>query len=153
MTEPPDETWHPSGRERKADTKSSVKNRKATKKILIFDDDELVLDSLTILLKKHHYDVVTSLNGFEALEMLDEEPFDMIIGDIKMPGISGVETIKALKETGRIESNREIPVIFMTGYADHDAEKAAKRFKLLAFLHKPFDDSQVLHLLKIHLGE
>jgi len=122
------------------------------KKILVVDDDELVLDSLTILLKKNHYDIVTAINGFEALEILDEEEFDLILCDVKMPGINGVETIRSLKETGLVLKNRDLPVIFMTGYADHDAEKNAKKLKLLGFLHKPFDDGQILQLLKIHLG-
>ncbi|MDA9101052.1 response regulator [Omnitrophica bacterium] len=128
------------------------KTLKKRKRILIIDDDELVVDSLTILLKKHHYHIETALNGFEALELLDEETFDLVMADIKMPGINGVETVRALRETGRLAGNREIPVVFMTGYTDHDLEKQAKKSKYLAFLYKPFDDTQILQILKKQLG-
>lgn len=124
----------------------------AKPKVLILDDDELVRDSLRILIKNYGYDIRAAANGFEALELLDEEPFALLICDIRMPGINGIETVKAMRETSRLDVNRTLPVIFITGYCDDRLEREARSLGHLAYLTKPFDDTQIWHLLKVHLG-
>ncbi|MBD3245957.1 MAG: response regulator, partial [Candidatus Omnitrophica bacterium] len=67
-----------------------------SKKILIIDDEELIVRSLARLLQKNGYTVFVAKRGEDALVMAEEEEFDLIIADIRMPGMNGVETIKQL---------------------------------------------------------
>ena len=69
------------------------------KKILLIDDEELIIKSLKKLLEKDGFTVFIAKNGQDALSLSDKETFDVIIADIRMPGINGVETIKSLNET------------------------------------------------------
>ncbi|MCK5055161.1 MAG: response regulator, partial [Candidatus Aminicenantes bacterium] len=89
---------------------------------------------LTIVLKKAGYDVTSSENGYIALDKLAKENFDLIISDIKMPGIHGIELLKRIKAT-----HPEIPVIMITAYAS--ANDAVEAMKLGAedYITKPFN--------------
>ena len=117
------------------------------------------LDALPAKLKKRLEASWAGTFYREVFVRLDESPFaGLYSAEASRPNIPinvlvGLETLKALQETGHILKNRELPVIFMTGYADPECEKKASKMKLLGYLHKPFDDSQILHLLKIHLGQ
>ena len=91
-------------------------------------------------------------DGAEALRLFAREPVQLVLLDHRMPGISGLKTIKALRTTGGLDANRRVPVIFMTDASDRRLGKETKNLKLLSHLSKPFRASQILHLLKIHLG-
>jgi DNA-binding NtrC family response regulator len=103
-------------------------------KVLIVDDDSSIRNMLTIVLKKAGYDVTSSENGYIALDKLAKENFDLIISDIKMPGIHGIELLKRIKAT-----HPEIPVIMITAYAS--ANDAVEAMKLGAedYITKPFN--------------
>src|SRR3989338_7499067 len=92
-----------------------------SKKILIVDDDALVLKSLQNLLKKQGYDVVGVSSGKEAKEKLAQTSFDLIITDIRMPGQDGISFVKEMREIVHSENENKIPFIFITGYASEDA--------------------------------
>lgn len=103
-------------------------------RVLIVDDDSSIRNMLAIVLKKAGYEVVTSENGYAALDNLKKESFDLIISDIKMPGINGIELLKKIKTI-----NAEIPVIMITAYAS--ANDAVEAMKLGAedYITKPFN--------------
>jgi len=103
-------------------------------KVLIVDDDSSIRNMLTIVLKKAGYDVTSSENGYIALDKLAKENFDLIISDIKMPGINGIELLKRIKA-----AHPEIPVIMITAYAS--ANDAVEAMKLGAedYITKPFN--------------
>ncbi|MCX7661476.1 MAG: response regulator [Candidatus Omnitrophica bacterium] len=117
------------------------------KNILVIDDDGLVAKSLCNLLKKSDYSAEALGDGFEALEAIANTHFDLIIVDIKMPGIDGVETAKRIKELLKRKNRPDIPVIFITGYSEL-SEKAKSLGKV--FL-KPFDNEEILKTVKEHL--
>ncbi|MCP4147769.1 MAG: sigma-54-dependent Fis family transcriptional regulator [bacterium] len=103
-------------------------------KILIIDDDPSIRNMLAIVLKRSGYTVTVADNGMAALERLKKELFDLIISDIKMPNISGIELLKKIKSI-----NKEIPVIMITAYAS--ANDAVEAMKLGAedYVTKPFN--------------
>jgi two-component system response regulator PilR (NtrC family) len=102
-------------------------------KILVVDDEQSLRDFLAIMLKKEGHDVVTAINGTDALKAAHAEIFDLVISDVKMPGVDGIGVLKAIKEI-----SPETVVIMVTAYAT--AETAVEAMKLGAsdYIIKPF---------------
>lgn len=103
-------------------------------KILIIDDDPSIRNMLSIVLKKQGYEVSAAHNGENAMDFLKKGAFDLVISDIKMPDISGIELLKKIKTL-----NSGIPVIMITAYAS--ANDAVEAMKLGAedYITKPFN--------------
>lgn len=103
-------------------------------KILVIDDDPSIRNMLAIVLKKNGYDATCTESGKSALEKLKKETFELIISDIKMPDITGIDLLKKIKTI-----NPEIPVILITAFAS--ANDAVEAMKLGAedYVTKPFN--------------
>ncbi|MCU0286261.1 MAG: sigma-54 dependent transcriptional regulator [Acidobacteria bacterium] len=103
-------------------------------KILVIDDDPSIRNMLAIVLKKSGYDVTCTESGKTSLEKLKKENFDLIISDIKMPDINGIDLLKKIKSI-----TPEIPVIMITAFAS--ANDAVEAMKLGAedYVTKPFN--------------
>lgn len=91
-------------------------------RILIVDDEQSMREMLRIVLRRDGYDVVSAENGKEALDFLRREPVDLLLSDIRMPDLSGVEVLRAAKEM-----NRDIVAFMMTAYASTDTAVEAMR--------------------------
>jgi two-component system response regulator PilR (NtrC family) len=102
-------------------------------KILIVDDEQSMRDFLAIMLKKEGHEVVTAGNGSDALKAIQAEIFDLVITDVKMPGMGGIEVLKTIKDI-----SSETVVIMITAFAT--AETAVEAMKLGAYdyIIKPF---------------
>ncbi|MCP4372373.1 MAG: sigma-54-dependent Fis family transcriptional regulator, partial [Deltaproteobacteria bacterium] len=100
--------------------------------VLIVDDEPSILQSLGGLLSDEGFEIITASNGYEALKIIDKESPDLILLDIWMPGIDGIETLKEIKK-----DNPYIQVIIITGHGN--IETAVKATKLGAFdlIEKP----------------
>ncbi|PIQ89895.1 MAG: response regulator [Candidatus Omnitrophica bacterium CG11_big_fil_rev_8_21_14_0_20_42_13] len=120
----------------------------ARKKILIIDDEELIIKSLSKLLEKIGYEVFIAKNGQDAIIMNEEEEFDLIIADIRVPGINGVEAVRRIYSANDKNSKGRIPAIFITGYADENAENEAKKLNPAAYIAKPFDIPELVDKIK-----
>ncbi|RKY29652.1 MAG: hypothetical protein DRP74_08445 [Candidatus Omnitrophota bacterium] len=118
------------------------------KKILVIDDEELIIKSLRKLLEKNGFMVYVAKNGQDAIVMAEEENFDLIIADIRMPGINGVDTVQSIFENLENRKVSRIPTIFITGYADKDIKQRATALKPLAYIYKPFDISELVDRVK-----
>ncbi|MFC1858048.1 sigma-54-dependent transcriptional regulator [Thermodesulfobacteriota bacterium] len=107
--------------------------------ILIVDDEPSILKSLEDLLFDEGFEVMTALNGYEALKLIDTESPDLVLLDIWMPGIDGMETLKEIKK-----DNPFIQVILITGHGT--IETAIKATKLGAFdlIEKPLSIDKVI---------
>ncbi len=107
--------------------------------ILIVDDEPSILQSLSGLLSDEGFDVLTAPNGYEALKIVDSESPDLVLLDIWMPGIDGIETLKEIKK-----DNPFIPVIIITGHGT--IETAVKATKLGAFdlIEKPLSIDKII---------
>lgn len=103
--------------------------------ILIIDDEKSIRDMLTMALKMEGYEVTAVSDGFEGIKKAETTKYDIVICDLKMPKISGNETLKAIKEV-----SRGIEVLVITGHID--IEEAKKVIDSgggeCSFLLKPF---------------
>ena len=115
-----------------------------SKKILVIDDEELITRSLTNLLERNKFEVFVAKNGQDALIMVEEEKFDLIISDIRMPGMNGVEVVKNIFSNLEKTGQRRPPIVFITGYADEECEKKTKELNAIAYIYKPFDISELI---------
>lgn len=118
------------------------------RRILIVDDEEILTKTFSMLLERSGYEVYVAKNGQDALTMAGEESFDLVICDIRMPGMNGVETLKAIRSGSGESPNAELPVIFITGFADERTEQEASTLKPAGYLYKPFDNVNLLSLVK-----
>lgn len=121
------------------------------KKILVIDDEAMITKSLQKLLKKEGYESTVVSNGVEALEKIKAEDFDLLVLDIRMPQMDGIETIKNAREIRSQQSKPQIPEVVITGYADEEKYKSAVDLKVSAYLYKPFDTSEFLAIIKNNL--
>jgi len=110
----------------------------ATPKILIIDDEEIVLDSCTHILAKSGFQIVTARNGTMGLEMLSEENPDLVFVDLKMPGISGMEVLEKIQEY-----DATIVLIVITGFATVSSAVDAMKKGAYDFLPKPFTPDEM----------
>src|SRR5262245_1645768 len=85
--------------------------------LLIVDDEELNRDGLTRRLQRHDYEVVAAKSGSEAIELLCEQQFDLVLLDIMMPGMNGLEVLKFLR---RVDSLIDLPIIMVTAKGESE---------------------------------
>ena len=115
------------------------------KKILVVDDDELVLLALEELLRPKGYIVETVDSGQKALDLAKKESFDLVILDIVMPEVSGYEVCKKLR---MLEGGEDIPIIMLTAKnSDEDREKGIEAGANL-FLSKPISPEKLVELVE-----
>jgi two-component system response regulator HydG len=112
-------------------------------KILIAEDEEITLKHLLSTFQKEGYEVSGFSNGLKALEGIKEENFDVLIADIKMPGLTGIELLEKIKE-----KNIETEVIIITGYGSIDSAVAAVKKGAYDYITKPFDLDEMLFKVK-----
>ncbi len=107
--------------------------------LLLVDDELSILQTLGGLLSDEGFEVMTALNGYEALKIIDAESPDLVLLDIWMPGIDGIETLMEIKKT-----NPHIQVIIITGHGT--IETAVKATKMGAFdlIEKPLSIDKVI---------
>lgn len=115
-----------------------------SKKILVIDDEELIVKSLSKLLEKNGFEVFIIKRGQDAIAIIEEEDVDLIISDIRMPGMNGIETIRNILDIYKQKASPCPKVIFITGYADKKVEKEAKDLNPAAYIYKPFDISTLV---------
>ncbi len=104
------------------------------KKILVVDDNIEYCESVIDVLSVEGYDAVGVHNGFKALEAIGEDCFDLVLMDIKMPGIDGIDTFKKLKEI-----SPKTPTIVMTAFAVEDRIREGLRSGVFGTFRKPIN--------------
>ena len=106
-------------------------------KILVVDDEVIFANNISKLISKRGYEVETVYNGESALEVLKENDFDVIILDLKMPGLDGLTTLKQIKE-----KKSDVEVIILTGHGSMDSGIDGIQMGAFDFIMKPvrFDD-------------
>ncbi len=122
------------------------------KKILLVDDDSLVIKTLQKCLCNYGYEVETALSGAEAVKKIKQDNFDLIISDVRMPNMDGVETITEIRQFCQQRNHgATIPAIMITGYSSDKAYRQAMELGITDFLHKPFDLEQFVKVVKKNL--
>jgi PAS domain S-box-containing protein len=112
-------------------------------KLLLIDDEPDIVRVLSMSLKVDGYDVVTATSGVEGLEAYDRETPEIVITDIKMPGMDGIEVLKKIKEI-----NPETEVIIITGHGDIENAIEALKHGASDFINKPVKDAALSIALK-----
>ena len=113
------------------------------KKILVIDDEPEILKTIKIYLELEEYEVLTAENGQEGIEVFKQQKPTLVITDVKMPGMSGIEVLKKVKE---IEDDTEVIVI--TGHGDLEISIDALRLDASDFISKPVDIEHLLLSVK-----
>src|SRR3954471_2816250 len=113
-------------------------------RILVVDDERSLRELLAIVLRREGYEVLLAENGRTAIDLLERESVDLLISDIKMPDLSGVEVLRAAK---RID--QDILGIMITAFASTETAIEAMRLGACDYLSKPFD----IDLLKMKVRE
>jgi len=104
-------------------------------RILVIDDEEMTVVALAKKLRDKNYEVITSMDGVEALKLIADEKIDLIISDIMMPCISGFTLLTMLKNF----YFSKIPLILMSGYKDKKIVGMSQSLGAHTFIAKPVD--------------
>ncbi|MFN3406552.1 MAG: sigma-54-dependent transcriptional regulator [Caldimicrobium sp.] len=112
-------------------------------KILVAEDEEITLKHLLNTLKREGYEVVAARDGSEAIELLQKERFDVVITDIKMPKISGMEVLDKAKEI-----DPDIEVLIITGFGSIGSAVEAMKKGAYDYITKPFDLDELIIKVK-----
>lgn len=112
--------------------------------VLIVDDAPFIRMLLTQLLEDENYEVDTAENGELAEESVKNKKYDIVCMDLRMPGISGIETIEKIRQI-----DKGVPIAIITGYGDDIIFNEAKeKYNVFAMLDKPFDEDKLLEIIK-----
>jgi len=117
-------------------------------RILVVDDEEQMRDLLVKVLERKGYQVSVCGNGADALAFLEREPADLVVTDVRMPGLSGMEALRAIKEL-----NPEIVVIIMTAFGSIDQAVQAVKEGAYDYINKPFKIDEMLLTIEKALEE
>jgi DNA-binding NtrC family response regulator len=117
-------------------------------RILVVDDEEQMRDLLVKVLERKGYQVSVCGNGVDALAFLEREPADLVVTDVRMPGLSGMEALRAIKEL-----NPDIVVIIMTAFGSIDQAVQAVKEGAYDYINKPFKIDEMLLTIEKALEE
>jgi len=115
-------------------------NDRSKSTLLIVDDDPYVLESISTLLKEFGYMVTTCQNAHDAMKQITRSSFDVVLTDIKMPQVTGIELLQSIHSY-----NQQIPVILMTAFAELDIAVDAIKRGAFDFITKPYNPDYLLH--------
>ena len=111
-------------------------------RILIVEDESVTRETLGKILKEEGYDVITTEDGFKAIEKVNEVPFNFVLMDIKLPGMNGVEALKVIKKI-----NPAIKVVMITAYPVQGLIKEALQEGAYTCIYKPFEVQDILNII------
>lgn len=114
-----------------------------TKKILIVDDEKNIRMMLNRCLKEEGYEIDIAVNGEEALGLIKEGSYDLVLLDIKMPGLTGMQVLESMRESGF-----KVDVIMMTAYGTIERAVEAMKLGAIDFISKPFTPDEIREIVK-----
>jgi two-component system cell cycle response regulator DivK len=129
---------------------SSDSGRRAERKVLIVEDNELNMKLFNDILEAHGYTTLRSNDGLNALQLARLHRPDLIIMDIQLPVVSGLEITKRLKAD---EELRGIPVIAVTAFAMKDDEEKIRQAGCDGYLTKPISIAGLMKVIEHHLAD
>jgi signal transduction histidine kinase len=115
-------------------------NKEKYGSVLVVDDEPAVLESSSLLLKEYGYNVTSSSGAEDAVSRFQEKSIDVVVTDIVMPSVSGIELLRKIHEI-----NPTTPVILMTAYADMEKVMGAIKIGAFDFIIKPFTAELLVH--------
>jgi len=115
---------------------------------MVVDDDELILESLASIFEDEGFHVLSARSGGEALRLLESEPVNLILVDVKLPDMTGLELLGRIKDT-----TPRVRKLVLTGFPDAPSAIDAVNRKVDAYLVKPYDPENLIRLVGKHLEE
>ncbi|MBI4651232.1 response regulator [Candidatus Desantisbacteria bacterium] len=112
-------------------------------KILIVDDNEELCENLSDIIKFKGYEVYTVYDGYKAIDAVKNNKYNMVIIDVKMPGINGVDTLKILKDI-----DPDLNFVMITAFANDIAIKDGLKKLEYKVMHKPIDIDKLLNMIR-----
>jgi CheY-like chemotaxis protein len=120
------------------------------KKVLVVDDNKVITMALKIRLRAAGYDVSSAPEGFSALKAVHENRPDVILLDVRMPGMDGFEVNRRLKAAPELS---DIPVIFVSAHAQEATRRDALAAGAKYFLPKPFESVRLIAVIEAVIAE
>lgn len=120
------------------------------KSILLVDDTRVLAESIADMLRMESFDVTLAANGMEALEIMNVKLPNLIISDLRMPVMDGIEFIKAIRSHTVLKS---LPVIILSAQTNEESRQAGLLAGANIFLTKPFEEDELLSVIKQLLHE
>ncbi|WP_029076606.1 response regulator [Kaistia adipata] len=120
------------------------------KTVLVVEDNELNMKLFHDLLEAHGYNIIQTRNGLEALDLARAHRPDLILMDIQLPEVSGLEVTKWIKED---EELRAIPIIAVTAFAMKGDEERIRQGGCEAYLSKPISIGKFIETVKTYIGD
>jgi len=117
--------------------------------VLVVDDNAEMVEFLNLYLSQHGLRVLPAYSGGECLEIANREFIDLIVLDVMMPGMNGIETCRALKA---LPMTRQIPVLFLTAKDDRNTRLAGIELGISEFLAKPIRGRELLERIQTQLA-
>ena len=124
--------------------------RGVAKKVLVVEDNELNMKLFNDLLEANGYQVIQTRDGLSALDLARKHRPDLILMDIQLPEVSGIEVTKWLKEDDELHS---IPVIAVTAFAMKGDEERIRQGGCEAYVSKPISVPKFIEVIKTYLGD
>jgi DNA-binding response OmpR family regulator len=118
------------------------------KRILVVDDDENILSLERTILEQKGFEVTSASGGAEALRLLGEKPFDLVLLDVMMPEVDGFTVCRKIKEDTRL---KDTPVIFLTAKGGGEALAEGFESGAIMYINKPFTANKLLTIVNTML--
>jgi DNA-binding NtrC family response regulator len=119
-----------------------------TKKVLVIDDEQIVLNSVKKILGHGEYEVEATLSGRQGLEWALSKSYDIVLTDVRMPDMGGMLILRDIKK-----AKPSMPVIIITGYANVQSAMQAMKLGAAEYIEKPFTPDQLLKAVKTALDQ
>jgi len=116
------------------------------KRILVIDDEQIVLESVEKILTAEDYHVQTTLSGKAGIALACDRPFDLVLTDIRMPDVNGLIVLRDIRR-----AKPYLPVVIITGYATIDSAVYAMKLGAGNYIEKPFTPDELLRTVKAAL--
>src|SRR6056297_3641213 len=119
-----------------------------TRKVLVVDDEKNICENVSKILGKENYEIVQAQSAQEALEKLARENFSLMLSDMVMPGMNGLELLKRVKQEWPLTK-----ALIMTAYASTDTAVKAMQLGALDYITKPFTPAELRKIINLAVGE
>lgn len=133
---------------RETDSKKSLikkREREQTRQgsILIIDDEDKICQELSEILKDNNFRVLCAKNGRQAKKIIAQKSIDLVLLDLRLPDVNGLDLIKYVKESGE-----DTQIIVMTGFGSLNSAKEAVRKNIYDYITKPFSPEKIIKMIK-----
>ena len=120
------------------------------KTILVVDDNKETTDMVKLMLELNNYGCVAANSAHECLELMAKSKFDLILLDMAMPVMNGLQVLQKLKKESMLAENKIVLFTASLMYTDMDLEKIKNNFGAVDRIRKPFTEKELIHIVDTH---